>query len=150
MNCLFNRMICRFHLNFQWWFQGLPVFVRQSKAEVERRKDWQGSDTPETGGSMKGQEWCMSTEFDVLLESTAVETFHQILLSRPTIFTRDPWKNTTNFSKNIKNFWIISIVDQLGLQYIFKAYVRCLMVEKQIFAPKKKENKALLGMAGAW
>lgn len=83
MNCLFNRMICRFHLNFQGWFQGLPVFVRQSKAEVERRKDWQGSDPTETGGSMKGQEWCMSTEFDVLLESPAVETFIRFCFPDP-------------------------------------------------------------------
>ena len=40
-----------------------------------------------------------------------------------------------------KEFLIISIVDQLGLQHIFQAYVRCLMVEKQIFAPQKKKTK---------
>ena len=122
----FSRMICRFHLNFQACFQGLPVFMRQSKAEVERRKDWQGSDPTETGGSMKGQEWCMSTEFDVLLESTAVETF-----------TRDPWKNTTNFSKNIKNFWSF----QLLISWVFSIFSRrSLLIDglETIFCPPKK------------
>ena len=65
---------------------------------------------------------------------------HQIWLSWPTIFTRYPWKNTTNFSKNIQNFWIISIVDQLGLQHIFQAQFCWLMVLQQIFAPPKKRS----------